>query len=187
MNANKMLCKSRFFISNANAFLQGCRCEMSIWCTCLLSEMQISWCRSPMRGCKCKVYPWWCQRTYLTVMQMSPYRDGDAKNLVVQMPSNGYVMMQMLLVGMSWCKCTLVVMQWCRCPLMGMPWCECPFVGMQWRECLPVGISWHKCFDANTLYSKIPFIFKTRLSQRLKPKCFQNLIYYSWKVIFFFT
>ena len=27
------------------------------------------------------------------------------KNLVVQMPSNGYVLMQMLLVGISWCKC----------------------------------------------------------------------------------
>ena len=92
----------------------------------------------------------------------------------------------MLLVGMSWCKCTFVGMQWCRCPLMGMPWCECPFVSMQWRECPPVGISWHKCFDVNTLYSKIPFIFKTRLPQHLKPKCFQNLIYYSWKVIFFF-
>ena len=29
----------------------------------------------------------------LPVMQMSPYRDGDAKCLVVQMPSNGHVMM----------------------------------------------------------------------------------------------
>ena len=60
MNANKMWCKSRYFISNANAFffLQGCRC--------------------PMQGCRCKVDPWWCQRTYLTVMQMSFCRNGDA-------------------------------------------------------------------------------------------------------------
>ena len=41
------------------------------------------------------------QCTYLPVMQMSPYKDGDAKCLVVQMPSNGHVMMQMLLVRMS--------------------------------------------------------------------------------------
>ena len=54
------------------------------------------------------------------------------KNLVVQMSSNGYVMMQMLLVGMSWCKCTLVGMPWCKCPFVGMPWCKCPLVGMSW-------------------------------------------------------
>ena len=35
------------------------------------------------------------------MMQMFPYRDGDAKCLVVQMPSIGYVMMQMLIVWMS--------------------------------------------------------------------------------------
>ena len=34
-------------------------------------------------------------------MQVSPCKDGDVKCLVVQMPYNGYVMMQMLLVGMS--------------------------------------------------------------------------------------
>ena len=47
---------------------------------------------------------------------------------------------------------------WC------MPWCECPLVG----------VPWHECFDANTIYSKIHFIFKTRLPQRLKPKYFQT-------------
>ena len=30
-------------------FLQGCRCEMSIWCTCLLSKMQFLWCRCLMQ------------------------------------------------------------------------------------------------------------------------------------------
>ena len=132
-----------FFYFRCKCLLQGCKCEMSIWCTCLLSEMQFSWCRYPMQGCGCKVYPWWCQRTCLIVMQMSPCRDVDAKCLVVQMPSNGYVMMQMLFVG--------------------VPWCECPFVGMSWCKCP---------FGANTNYSKIPFIFKTRLSQSLKPKYF---------------
>ena len=41
------------------------------------------------------------QMQRLSMMQMSPYRYGDAKCLVVQMPFNGHVMMQMLLVGMS--------------------------------------------------------------------------------------
>ena len=144
MNANKTWCKSRFFFFDANAFLEGCKCEMSIWCTCLLSEVQFSWCKCPMRWCKCNVYPWWCQRTYLPMMQMSPYKDGDAKCLVVQMSSNGHVMMQMLLVGMSWCKCPLGVCHdanvhlWVchdvNAPLwvchdanvhVGMPWCKC--------------------------------------------------------------
>ena len=35
-----------------------------------------------------------------------------------------------------------------------------------------------ECFGENTIYSKVPFIFKTRLPQRLKPKYSQNLIYY---------
>ena len=89
------------------------------------------------------------------------------KNLVVQMSSNGYVMMQMLIVGMSWCKCPLVGMPWCKCPFVGLPWCKCTIVGMQWCKCLLESISWPECFDASTLYSKIPFIFKTRLPQRL--------------------
>ena len=28
-------------------------------------QLQSSWCRRPMLKCKCKVYPWWCQCTYL--------------------------------------------------------------------------------------------------------------------------
>ena len=105
---------------------------------------------------------------------MSPYRDGDAKCLVVQMPSNGHVMMQMFLSGCHDANVPSVGMPWCECPLGSMlmmrmyPWwcneCECPFMG----------ISRHKCFDANTIYSKIPFIFKIRLPQRLKPKYFQT-------------
>ena len=37
------------------------------------------WCKCSMQGCRCKVYLWWYRCTYLTVMQMSPCRDGDAK------------------------------------------------------------------------------------------------------------
>ena len=61
------------------------------------------------------------------------------KNLVVQMPSNGYVIMQMFLVRMSWCKCPLGDMQWRKCPLVGMSWRECPLVGMQWMQMPPCG------------------------------------------------
>ena len=49
----------------------------------------------------------------------------EMQNLMVQMPSNGYVMMQILLVGMSWCKCPLVGMSWCKCTIEGMSWCKC--------------------------------------------------------------
>ena len=86
-----MLCKSRFFISNANAFYKDADAKCPYDAHVLLLEVQFSWCKCPMQGCRCKFYPWWCQRTYLIVMQMSLCRDGDAKNLMVQMPSNGYV------------------------------------------------------------------------------------------------
>ena len=119
MNANKMWCKSRFFIFNTNAFYKDADAKCQYDTHVLLLEVQFSWYRCPMQGCRCKVDPWWCQRTYLTVMQMSFCKDGDAKCLVVQMPSNGYVMMQMLLVGMSWCKCSL-----CGYAMMQMLWCK---------------------------------------------------------------
>ena len=44
---------------------------------------------------------------------------------------------------------------WCKCPLVGMPWCE--------------------CFDANTIYSKIPFVFKIKASSASETKIFSNL------------
>ena len=52
------------------------------------------------------------------------------KNLVVQMPFNGYVMMQMLLVGMSWCKCPFGACHDANVRLEVCLWCECPLVGM---------------------------------------------------------
>ena len=76
------------------------------------------------------------------------------KFLVVQVPSNGHVMKQMLFVGMSWCKCPIgacydanarLGMQWMqmshweyammRMSLWCMLWCECPLVGMSWCKC----------------------------------------------------
>ena len=103
-----------------------------------------SWCKCLMQGCRCKVYSWWRQRTYLIVMQMSSCRDVDIKCLVVQMPFNGYVMMQMLLVGMPWCQCPLVGMPWCKCPLVGMPWCKCIL-----SACHDANVRLVICNDAN--------------------------------------
>ena len=77
-------------------------------------------------------------------------------------------------------------LQGCRCNFLFF-WCKMPFVGMPWCKCLLVGMPWCKYFDANTIYSNIPFVFKSRLPQRLKPKYFQNSIYYSQKVIHFIT
>ena len=48
-----------------------------------------------------------------------------------------------------------------------------------------MGISCHECFDANTIYSKILFIFKTRLPQHLKPKYFQTQFIIPEKSSFF--
>ena len=75
-----------------------------------------------------------------------------------------YAMMRMSHWCMPWCKCFLRVCNECKCLFGSMPWRKCPFVG----------IPWHECFGANTIYSKIPFIFKTRLPQHLKPKYFQT-------------
>ena len=111
-----------------------------------------------MQGCGCKVYPWWCQRTYLTVMRMSPCRDGDAK--------------------ISWCKCPLVGMPWCECPLVGMSCCKCPFVGMSWCEC-PIGsMPWCEYSDANTIYSNFPLFSKRGFLSAWNQKYFQILICY---------
>ena len=131
---------------------------MSIWCTCLFSALF---------------------RDVIFMMQMS-HAGVQMQSLSMMVPAhifnrNPNVSLQRWRCKIScganafyWAchdantSCRDVMMQmslWC------MPWCECPLVGM----------SWCKCFDANTIYSKIPFIFKTRLPQCLKPKFFQKL------------
>ena len=55
----------------------------------------------------------------------------------------------------------------CRCLLVGMPWC--------------------KCFDTNTIYSKIPFVFKIEASSTPETKnIFKSWFLISRKVIFLF-
>ena len=89
-----------------------------------------------------------------------PLQRWRCKCLAMQMPSNGYVMMQMLLVRMSWYKCPIVGMPWCKCPCryamnvnahLDMQWmqiptwvcneCECLFESMPWCE-RPLGSMW---------------------------------------------
>ena len=186
---------------------------MSMWCTCLFSEMRFSWCRCPMQGCKCKVYPWWCQRTYLYHDANASLRRWRCKCLAVQMPSNGHVMIQMLLVGMSWYKCPLVGMPWRKCPFVGMSWRKCPLVGMRmfhwcmpWCKCLLGDIQWCKCPCRYAMMQMPPcgyiltwmlwckhnlfknsFYFQNEASTTPETKIFSNSIYYSWKVIFLLT
>ena len=101
MNANKMLCKSRFFISDANAFYKDAdtKCQYNAYVSfqrCNFNDADV-----PCRGIDAKFIHDGASAHIQIMMQMSPCKDGDAKCLVVQMPSNGHVMMQMLLVGMS--------------------------------------------------------------------------------------
>ena len=68
--------------------------------------------------------------------------------------------MQMSRVGMKMQSLSMIVplhifIPWCKCLLVGMPWCE--------------------CFDANTIYSKIPFVFKIKAFSAPETKIFSNL------------
>ena len=109
MNANRMLYKFRLFIFDANASYKDadakCPCDAHVsFRRCNFHDANV-----PCRGCKCKVYPWWCQRTYL--------------NCNANVSSKRWR-----------CECLLIGMSWCKCPFIGMPWRECPLVGMQWMQ-----------------------------------------------------
>ena len=174
-----------------------------------------SWCKCPMQGWRYEVYSWWRQRTYLPAMQMSPYRDEDAKCLVMQMLSNGHVGMPWCkcpLAGVPWCKCTLVGVSWCQCTLVGMPWCKCTLVGVPWCKCTLIGVPWCKYTLVGVPWCKYTLVgvpwckctlvgvpwckcnlfknflyFQNEASTMLETKVFSNSIYYSWKVIFLLT
>ena len=92
MNANKMLCEPRFFILDANVFFT----RMQMRNVHMMHMFSFQRCNFMMQMSHATV-----QMQRLSMIQMFPYRDGDVKCLLVQMPSNGHVMMQMLLVGMS--------------------------------------------------------------------------------------
>ena len=88
----------------------------------------------------------WCKSRFSFLMQMLFDRDAIVI-FMMQMSHWGYAMMQMPICKV--CHDAKKILR-CKWPLVGMSWC--------------------KCFDANTVYSKIPFIFKSRHPQCLKPK-----------------
>ena len=64
--------------------------QMFIWCTCLLTNMQMQ----------------------ISMMQMSHYKDANATSLWCKFPMQGCT------VYSWWCKCPLVGMSWCKCFLL---------------------------------------------------------------------
>ena len=92
MNANKMLCKPRFFIFDANIFFT--RMQMR---NVYMMHM------SPFKGAifMMQMSHAMVQMQCLSMIVPAHVFTRDAKCLVVQMPFNRHVMMQMLLVGMS--------------------------------------------------------------------------------------
>ena len=134
------------------------------------------------------------------LMQMLSNKDANAIFMMqmshVEMKMQGLSMMMLVRIFIPWCKyllvevemqkilgckCPLMGMSWCEWPLVGLPRCKWPLVGMQECKCPLVGMPWCECSNPNTNYSKIPFIFKMRFPHNLKPKYFQNSIYYSRK------
>ena len=143
MNANKTWCKCRFFISDANAFYQDADAKCPYDAHVLLSEMQFT---MQMSYAGMKIW---------SLFMMAPVhvftRDANVslqrwrcKCLAMQMPSNGYVMMQMLLVDVSWCKCPFIGMQGCRYPL----W-VCHDANVLLRICHDANVPLWVCHDAN--------------------------------------
>ena len=102
--------------------------------------------------------------------------------LFTRMQMQNVHMMQMSRVGVQMQSSSMMVpthifKPWCKCLLVGMPWCKCPLVGMPWCE----------CFDANTIYSKIPFVFKIKASSTLETQIFSkfNLLFPKSPIIFY--
>ena len=77
MNANKMLCKPRFFIFDANAFHN----DADVKCP---YDADV-----PCRGANAKFIRDGASAHIYTMMQMSLYRDGDANVLRCKCPSVG--------------------------------------------------------------------------------------------------
>ena len=81
----------------------------------------------------------------------------------MQMPSNGYVMMQMLLVGMSWCKCPFGACHDANAPCKDAMNAKAR-LGMQWMQMSPweyamMQMLWckHNFFQKFLLFSKQGF------------------------------
>ena len=101
MNANKMLCKPRFFFLDANAFYKDADAKCPYDAHVSLQRCNFHDADVLCRDENMKFIHDGTSAHIQIAMQMSSCKDGDAKCLVMQMPSIGYVMIQMLLVGMS--------------------------------------------------------------------------------------
>ena len=91
--------------------------------------MQFSWCRCPMQGWKCKVYPWWCLCTYLNHDANVSLQRWRCKNLMVQMSSCGYAMMWMppcgyVMLQMFPCRYAMMRMSHWEYAMMRIFWCK---------------------------------------------------------------
>ena len=90
MNANKILCKSRLFIFDANASYKDADAKYPCDAHVSFQRCDFRDADVPCRGANAKFIHDGANAHIYTMMQMSPCRDGDAKIL------------------------------WCECPLMGM-------------------------------------------------------------------
>ena len=113
----------------------------------------------------------WCKSRFFFLKQMLSDRDAIAI-FMMQMSHTGVQMQSLSMmvpvhIFKPWCQYLLVGMPWCKCPLVGMPWCE--------------------CFDANTIYSKIPFVFKIKAHSALEKYFWILICYFSKSHLLFLT
>ena len=136
--------------------------DFYFWCKCLL--MGMSWCKCPCRYAMMQI-----SLEYAMNANFSSRVCHDAN------ASCGYVMNANACLGMQWMQMSPweYVMMRMSAWEYAMAWMSSCRYAMNANASLWV---YHdmECFGANTIYSKIPFIFKTRLPQRLKPKYFQT-------------
>ena len=150
MNADKMLCKPRFFsfscsdewemqMSYANAMI-GLTNALCNHCALICYWQTPNYCpRCPFSMNANKT---WCKSRFLFLMQM-PFIKMRMQNI--------HMMHMFSFQGCnSWCKCLLTEMKmqnvlWCKCFLMGMSWCKCSWCKCSWCKCPLVGMSWCKC------------------------------------------
>ena len=109
-----------------------------LWCECPLGSML--WFECPFVGML-----WWeCSLGSMLMMRMYPWCMLRCEwSIGACYDANALHRDAMNVdarLGMQWMQMSVWICNECKCPL--------------------ADISWHRCFDANTIYSKIPFISK---------------------------
>ena len=118
-----------FILFHLSLFLAECRMQM----LCPNYADEIPWSVLPM---------WYVNIMPLHAIDRLLTTDLDVKFLWMQTKCDASLdfsfLMQILFIGMSWCKCPFVDMPWHKCLLVCMQWCKCPcrYVMMQmlWRK-----------------------------------------------------